>query len=53
MTPEQILAIRCAYADLKGSMEAKENNDIHSHDWKAHDLTIQELEEAFDFLNEV
>lgn len=53
MTPEQILAIKCAHADLQGSMEAKQNNDLHSHDWKAHALTIQELEEAFDFLKDV
>ena len=47
MTKEQINAIRCAYADLKGAMEAYDASDMHSHDWTAHQMTIFELEESF------
>jgi hypothetical protein len=44
---EQALAIRCAYADLLGALEAHEQGDSHLHDWKAHALSIQELGNAF------
>jgi hypothetical protein len=40
-------AITCAYLDLIGAKEAMEKMDIHSHDWKAHQLSIDELEENF------
>lgn len=50
MTPKQITAIKCAYLDLVGAMEAVVQQDVHAHDWDAHLDTIIELEECFDFL---
>lgn len=47
LSNEQALAIKCAYADLKGSLEAHEKGDRMAHDWKAHAETLQELAEAF------
>jgi hypothetical protein len=47
MTESQILAIRCAYADLQGALEAYECEGGDSHDWEAHALSIQELAEQF------
>ena len=53
MTIKQKRAIRCAYLDLIGAEQVWEQNDIYAHDWKAHKLTIEELEEAFEFLVQV
>lgn len=50
MTEEQIIAIRCAHADLVGALQAKQQNDIHAHDWEAHYQSILDLEYHFDFL---
>ncbi len=50
LTKKQIDAIRCAHADLQGTMQCHEQADFGQHDWKAHALSIQELEEAFPFL---
>lgn len=50
LTPEQILAIKCAYADLKGALEAHEACDRLAHDWDAHELSIEDLRDQFDFL---
>jgi hypothetical protein len=50
MTVQQILAIKCAHADLKGALENFEQLTPAQHDWKAHKQTIEELEEFFDFL---
>lgn len=47
MTEEQIIAIKCAYLDLKGSLEGYEQGSYSDHDWKAHRLTIEEMEAAF------
>lgn len=52
MTKQQRQAIRCAYLDLKGALEAQEACDLNSHDWKAHKASIQDLEEAFDSILE-
>jgi hypothetical protein len=52
MTPCQEQAIKCAYADLKGALECYKKGAYGEHDWKAHKLTIQELEEEFYFLTE-
>lgn len=51
MTDEQKTAIKCAYCDLIGALEARNGLDINSHDWKAHLESIQDLEKAFDFLD--
>jgi hypothetical protein len=50
MTSEQLDAVRCAFADLQGSLQAYQSGDIGSHDWKAHVLTLQEMVQAFPFL---
>lgn len=50
MNDKQKIAIRCAFADLCGAMQAYLQIDIHSHDWKRHEVTIWEMKEAFDFL---
>jgi hypothetical protein len=47
MTDKQILAVRCAYADLVGALQAREALDMNSHDWKAHKQSIDDLEQAF------
>lgn len=52
MTKEQQSAIKCAYLDLLGAMEAMEAGDIHQHDWKAHRLTIDDLVEQFPFVED-
>jgi hypothetical protein len=52
MTKEQKNAILCAYLDLRGALDAHDNLDPMSHDWKAHRLTIAELVEAFPFLED-
>jgi hypothetical protein len=53
MTDEQKMAIRCAFADLCGAMQAHLQGDNHTHDWKAHLLTIYEMAQAFDFLDPI
>ena len=52
MTPEQKLAIKCAYCDLVGAEQAREQFDIEVHDWKAHRLSIEDLEKAFPFVKQ-
>jgi len=52
MTKLQKRIITCAYLDLIGSAEARDNGDIENHDWKDHKLTIEEMEEAFPFIME-
>jgi hypothetical protein len=47
MTPEQILAVKCAYADLLGAQQAHEQGDHQAHDWRAHRQTLSELVTAF------
>lgn len=54
MTPEQKLAIKCAYADLAGAYQAvKRDMNASNHDWDAHKLSIEELEELFSFIEPV
>jgi hypothetical protein len=47
MTDTQRSALRCAYLDLKGALEAIEMADPLAHDWKAHKLSIGEIEKHF------
>jgi hypothetical protein len=51
MTSEQILAVRCAYADLLGAEQAHDQADTGAHDWKSHHQSIADLEAAFPELN--
>lgn len=53
MTKEQIQVIKCAYADLVGALQAKEQGNMQAHDWKAHLETIRELEASFQFIEPV
>jgi len=52
MNDKQMLLIRCACADLIGSLQARNQMDIEAHDWRAHSLTIEELINAFEFLSD-
>lgn len=52
MTDKERTIIRCAYADLQGSLDAYLSMDTHQHDWKAHKLTLQEMLEEFPWLEE-
>jgi hypothetical protein len=52
MNEDQILAIRCACADLIGALQARNQLDIHAHDWKGHELSIDGLINTFDFLSD-
>ena len=47
MTESQISAIRRAYTDLVGALQARDQLDVEVHDWEAHALSIQELAEQF------
>ena len=47
MNQKQTSAIRCAYLDLVGAKQARDQLDIETHDWKNHQLSIQDLEDAF------
>lgn len=51
MNDEQKLAIKCAFADLCGSLQAFQQLDMHSHDWRAHQQSIEDLMDAFHELN--
>jgi hypothetical protein len=53
MTEEQMSAVRCALADLCGALQAFNQNDVHTHDWKAHHQSVNELAEAFGLQDEV
>lgn len=44
--PKLLEALRCAHADLEGARQALEQGDYHAHDWKAHQLSIDEASEA-------
>lgn len=53
MTEEQIMAIKCAYADLVGALQARNQCDINVHDWDSHRETIIDLEARFPFIEPV
>lgn len=50
MTPDQMTAIRCAYADLQGSAQDNLSLMGGTHDWEAHAQSIADLEREFPFL---
>ena len=47
MSKEQIQAIKCAYADLVGVLQAEEQEALNTIDTGAISLTVGELEDAF------
>ena len=44
--PDLLEALECALADLEGALQAKEQGGIQAHDWKAHELSIEEARAA-------
>lgn len=52
MNKQQLRAVKRAHLYLKFSLNAFRENDLHFHDWDAHQETIDELEDAFAFLTE-
>ena len=52
MNEKQKQAIKCAYADLCGALQARNQRDIEIHDWEAHRESIYELENEFSDLIE-
>ncbi len=56
MTDKQVTTIKCAYADLAGVYQTliRDGLGVHDgHDWKAHRVTIIEMEQAFSFIEPV
>ena len=57
MTKKQKIALRCAFADLIGAVQAYNQGDYHLHDWEAHFVpvltSIEDLKQEFDFLDEI
>jgi len=51
MNKDQKLAVTCAFADLCGALQAFHQLDIHTHDWRAHQRSIEDLMDAFPNLN--
>lgn len=47
LSKQQEVAIKCAIADLIGSLQAKNDLDFFSHDWEAHLETISDIADAF------
>ena len=45
---ELVQAARCALADLQGSLQAHEQLDHYAHDWRAHQLSIDELSDVLE-----
>ena len=51
MNHDQKLAVMCAFADLCGALQSFQQLDIHAHDWRAHQQSIEDLMNAFSDLN--
>jgi hypothetical protein len=47
LTHSQELAIRCAYADLIGALQARNAQEPELHNWEAHLVSIKDLERQF------
>lgn len=47
LNKKQILAIKCAFADLLGAYQVAVQQDYSTHDWRAHFKTMEELKDAF------
>jgi hypothetical protein len=44
--PELLQALKCALADLEGSLEVNNNKQWYAHDWKAHKQSIKDARVA-------
>lgn len=53
MNERQKMAIRCAFADLIGAVQAYRQGDYLMHDWDAHVLSIEELKAACPWLDDI
>ena len=53
MNDKEKTAIRCAFADLIGAVQAMHQGHYSLHDWGAHISTIEELKFAFPWLDEI
>lgn len=52
-TDDQLLAVRCALADLCGAYQAMLLGNMHAHFWAAHHHSIHELAKAFGLEEEI
>lgn len=52
ITESQQAAIKCAFVDLCASYKAWKEMDVYSHDWNDHRQSIDDLVQAFPFLNQ-
>jgi hypothetical protein len=50
MNEQIVFVLRCALADLQGSMDAC--SACQDHDWDAHAQTIEDIEKALEALGE-
>jgi hypothetical protein len=53
MTNEQIIAIKCAYADLVGVLQCHNQYETTVHDWESHLESIRDLEKQFAFIDSI
>ena len=53
MTQDQIIAIKCAYADLVGVLQCFNQWEVTTHDWKSHLESIRDLEKQFPFVEPI
>lgn len=53
MNDKQKTAIRCAFADLVGAVQAYKQGDYTLHNWEYHIVSIEDLKREFDFLDEI
>jgi hypothetical protein len=53
LNESEMTALRCAFADLIGAVQAYKQGDYTAHDWKAHIQTIEEMKAAFPFLDDI
>ncbi len=44
--PAMLDALKCALADLEGSLQAHNQTDWYAHDWEAHQQSIDEARAA-------
>jgi hypothetical protein len=47
MNEEQIVVVKCAYADLVGVLQCYNQHETTVHDWESHYQTIRDLEDVF------
>ena len=53
MTEDQIIAVKCAYADLVGVLQCFNQHQVTVHDWESHLESIRDLEDKFAFIDAI